>query len=319
MKRKAEVLDEEEAVDKSEETIKEAQEEKESRESANVKETHVEKKQKRDSFGKDSLHQEIKEKKSKDKEDKEFTGTSYVALDLETTGTNVLSDQIIQIGLIRFNLENETIIDEWQSLVKPSKPIPADAEAIHHFSNEDVADAPSFGSLAETISEFIGDSGLVGHNLIHFDLPCLQAEFRRCKLKEIDCSNRSLLDSLIIFQKKEPHTLSKAAKFYCDMDYDSKDAHNARNDAMACLRVLCAQKQRYPQLFQDMSKVEGLCKPPEFLELTDDGRDVIERKGKHKGKLASEIRKTDKGYWTWMVNLEKKNKTKWFKILQTIC
>lgn len=277
-------------------------------------EDHVETKQEKEAGNASSLKEPIANKKPKHDSNPKMI---YVSLDLETTGTSVTTDEIIQIGLIKFDFETETVLEEYQTLIKPSKPIPDDAKAVHHLSNEDVADAKPFAHHVRDILAFIGDHGLVGHNLIEFDLPLLQAELRRAKHKELDCSSRSLLDTLVIYRKQEPHTLSKAAKFYCDVDYVD-EAHNARNDAMACMNILHGQRAKYADLFQDLTRVERMCRPFEYYELIDDGKDVMLTCGKYKGKRGTVVRKTDKGYWTWMLNKEKANKTKWYAILQSL-
>lgn len=270
-------------------------------------------------------------RKALDDDDKEETETKqtspkrikkrlYVALDLETTGTDPKQDEIIQIALVKFNFDDGSIVEEWESLVKPSKSIPQEAQAVHNFSDEDVADAPKFADLADKICTFIGEAGLVGHNLLQFDLPLLQTELRKAKHAELDCRERSLLDTLVIYQKKEPHTLSKAASFYCDVEYF--DAHNARDDAVACMKVCIAQKEKYKELFEDMTKVERLCKPYEFFEEEFDSSqkltDLLIRFGKHKGKRATEIRRTDRGYWNWLLNKEKQSRSKWYAKLQSL-
>jgi len=62
----------------------------------------------------------------------------YLLLDTETTGLG--SDaEICQIAII--NSKGETLLD---TLVKPVKPIPAEATAIHGITNEDVAEAQPF-------------------------------------------------------------------------------------------------------------------------------------------------------------------------------
>jgi DNA polymerase-3 subunit epsilon len=256
--------------------------------------------------------------KVKDK-DKERERRIYISLDLETTGTDPKQDEIVQIALIKFDFDSGEQIEEWESMVKPSKPIPSDATAIHKFDDDDVKDAPKFANVAGHIHKFIGDAGLVGHNLLQFDLPLLQNELRRAKHPEIDCHSRSLLDTLVIFQKKEPHTLSRAALFYCDVEY--MDAHNARDDAVACMKVCLAQKEKYSDLFNDVKQAERLCKPFEFFdEVIENNKtmDLLIKFGKHKGKRATEVRKSDRGYWNWLLNKEKQSRSKWYAKLQSI-
>jgi len=304
MKRKSTSTDEEDKNDEGEE--------KESINSAN-KRQKVEAKH-------EAEDREEKENKE-DKTDATDDRILYVSIDFETTGTNIQNDEIIQVGLIKFDLETETIVEEYDTLLKPSKRIPDESQSVHGITDDDVADAPSFASIAPKIIDFIGSHALVGHNLLKFDLPLLQNELKRAKRPELNVRERLVLDTCVIFQKKEPHTLEKAALFYCDVEYDKEGAHNARNDAVACMRVLCGQKTKYKSLFDNMNDVQALCKPKEFYEIIthNNKQDVILLFGKHKDKKASDIRRTDKGYWTWLTNQEKTKKTKWYPILQSIC
>ncbi len=85
-----------------------------------------------------------------------------LAFDLETTGLNPTTDEIIEIGIARF-LEGE-LIDEFQSLVKPSIPIPADITHLTGIHPEDVEDAPTIDALIEPLKRFFGEAPVIAHN-----------------------------------------------------------------------------------------------------------------------------------------------------------
>jgi DNA polymerase-3 subunit epsilon len=82
--------------------------------------------------------------------------------DLETTGTNVATDRIVEISILKIfpngNRESKT----W--LVNPGIPIPGEVVAVHGISNEKVAGEPSFGELSKEIYNMIRDSDLAGFN-----------------------------------------------------------------------------------------------------------------------------------------------------------
>ena len=86
---------------------------------------------------------------------------SFVALDLETTGLNELAE-IIEIGLVKFF--NGNIIDEYQSFLKPSSPIPKEIEELTGITNEMVKDKASWSLIEAEVLDFIGDNFLVAHN-----------------------------------------------------------------------------------------------------------------------------------------------------------
>ena len=66
-----------------------------------------------------------------------------VFFDLETTGTNINSDRIVEICYLKVypngNEESKTM------RINPEMPIPAEASAVHGIYDADIADCPRFG------------------------------------------------------------------------------------------------------------------------------------------------------------------------------
>ncbi len=94
-----------------------------------------------------------------------------VALDIETTGLNPHTDSVIEIGAVRFN--GQRVVAEWQSLINPHKPIPIFISQLTGISNEMVRNEPGFTEIQQELSDFVGQSPVLGHN-IRFDLSFLQ-------------------------------------------------------------------------------------------------------------------------------------------------
>lgn len=87
----------------------------------------------------------------------------YVVFDLETTGTSVNTDEIIEISAVKVN-EGE-VVDTFSTLVNPQRSIPYFATAVNGITDEMVSDAPV---LADALGEFLNFAGsmvLVGHNI----------------------------------------------------------------------------------------------------------------------------------------------------------
>ena len=93
----------------------------------------------------------------------------YVVFDLETTGVNTASDDIIEISAIKVKGGRQK--DVFSSLVNPGRPIPYYATEINGITDEMVADAPDIRTALTDFLEFVGDEVLVGHNIHSFDLP----------------------------------------------------------------------------------------------------------------------------------------------------
>lgn len=102
-----------------------------------------------------------------------------IALDFETTGLEVSTDEPIQIGIIEFNTQWQ-IIGGFQSLIHPEKPL-KELKSIVGFitglSLEKLEHAPSRNQVAEEIANFFGEKTvIIGHN-IGFDLEFLKKYF----------------------------------------------------------------------------------------------------------------------------------------------
>lgn len=97
----------------------------------------------------------------------------FIAFDLETTGLDPANDEIIEIGIARFR--DGEIVDKFNSLVKPSQPIPSDITHLTGIHPEDVEDAPALAALKPALGEFFGDLPLVAHNA-QFDMSFMQKQ-----------------------------------------------------------------------------------------------------------------------------------------------
>ena len=87
--------------------------------------------------------------------------------DVESTGLDI-SDEICEIAVV----DAATLGTVWQSLIKPSIPMPANAFAIHGLSDTALQDAPAFRQVQDYIEEMFKERVLLGYN-VPFDLRLL--------------------------------------------------------------------------------------------------------------------------------------------------
>ena len=171
-----------------------------------------------------------------------------VFFDLETTGTNINTDRIVEICYLKVypngNEETKTM------RINPEMHIPEASSAVHGIYDADVADCPTFKEVAKNIARDIEGCDLAGFNSNRFDIPVLAEEFLRAGV-DIDLSRRKFVDVQVIFHKLEQRTLSAAYKFYCGKNLE--DAHTAAADTQATYEVLMAQLDRYPELQNDIA------------------------------------------------------------------
>ncbi len=159
-----------------------------------------------------------------------------VFIDLETTGTNLSTDRIVEIAIVKILPDGTRAVK--QKIINPQMAIPRSSSDIHGITDDKVKDAPSFKQVANELKQFIDDSDFSGYNSNRFDIPLLMEEFLSAGI-EIDMVNRRMLDVQHIFHMMEKRTLGAAYKFYCEKEL--VDAHSAEADATATWEILEAQ------------------------------------------------------------------------------
>ena len=94
-----------------------------------------------------------------------------VVFDLETTGTNISQDRIVEIAMIK--VMPDGTIEEKDRRLNPTIPIPLETSLIHGIYDEDVKDEPSFKQVAKSLAQFLEGCDLSGFNVLGFDVPML--------------------------------------------------------------------------------------------------------------------------------------------------
>lgn len=224
--------------------------------------------------------------------------------DLETTGINVAKDRVVEISILKIFPQGKKEQRTW--LVNPECEIPAEVVAIHGITNEMVANAPTFKTLAPEIYQFIKDSDLAGFNSDRFDIPLLAEEMLRADI-DFDMKNMVSVDVQTIFHKMEQRTLAAAYKFYCDKDLT--EAHSAKADTEATYEVLLSQLERYPDLENNIKKLAAFSTYRQNADFAgfigfDEEEEEIFTFGKHKGKKVRQVLEDEPGYFGWILNAD---------------
>lgn len=224
-----------------------------------------------------------------------------VFFDLETTGTNIPNDRIVEISVVKVMPDGSEIVKTRR--INPGCPIPAEATAIHHITDEDVKDEPEFRKVARSLADLFTGCDIAGFNSNRFDIPLLDQEFQRAGV-DFDFGKARFIDVQTIFHKKEPRTLVAAYKFYCGKDLT--EAHSASADTMATYEVLKAQLERYDDLPNDIAALSEYASQNRNVDFMgrlvyDEQRREIINFGKYKGRIAEEVLKNDPGYYSWIM------------------
>jgi DNA polymerase III subunit epsilon len=223
--------------------------------------------------------------------------------DLETTGTRIGHDRIVQIGILRLLPDGDRT--SYQTLVHPGVAIPAEATAVNGITDEDVKDAPGLDAIAVQVIEQLVDCDLAGFNCLRFDIPFLAEELHRIG-HTWDHASLRVVDVQRIYHQMEPRNLSAALRFYCDRDHSG--AHDALADVEATADVLLAQLERYPDKLHGnvdfLGELSGdRRRSPDAagkLMFNDEGAIALAF-GKYKGWTLENIGRNDPGYLQWLM------------------
>lgn len=160
---------------------------------------------------------------------------TYVALDIETTGLDLVVDRITEVGALRFTAEGETV-EQFESLVNPGRPIPHHIATLTGITDEAVGGAPPFGQVAGDLLRFVGADPIVGHN-IGFDLSYLRREAVDFPGAAIDTAQLSRL----LMPARQPRGLGELA---ATLGIEAAGQHRALADARTAAAVFVALRRQ---------------------------------------------------------------------------
>jgi DNA helicase-2/ATP-dependent DNA helicase PcrA len=184
-----------------------------------------------------------------------------VVFDVETTGTNILEDEIIEIAGLKVGIDG--VVDTFHKYIKNSKPV-GESFKIHNISDSELA---TVGEEPEKVfKEFIGfikNCLLVGHN-VHFDISIFKSELKRLGFESIEVGH--YYDTLEITRRFFPLRRYNLEYICKELNIFKKPIHRAREDTEATnelLKILIRYIQNKKQLREKF--VEEYYKQFEFL------------------------------------------------------
>ncbi len=151
----------------------------------------------------------------------------FCVIDLETTGTDPLTDNIIEVGVIVFN--GDEVINSFESLVKTDQPISPFITELTGISEFDLNDAPEFDSISETLSGMIKNIPIVGHN-VAFDLAFLTnygLSFENLVFDTLDLS-------YVFFPKSPSYSLQSLKS---EFNFPVQGSHRALSDCESTMHL----------------------------------------------------------------------------------
>lgn len=191
----------------------------------------------------------------------------YAIVDLETTGSKPSNDRITEIAIVRH--DGEQIIDSFQTLINPGRPIPSFISRMTGITQEMVSEAPPFYEVAKQIVELTDDAVFVAHN-VRFDYGFLKTAFADLGYNY----QRKTLCTIRLAKTVIPglpgYALGKLCK---SLEISLDQAHRAGHDAMATAKIFDLLLKRNPteagKLEIDRELKNGLL-PPQLSKETID-------------------------------------------------
>lgn len=223
-----------------------------------------------------------------------------IAFDVETTGKNPETDQIVEISMCLYEAGKERAMT---LRIRPDITITKGAEAVHGISMEDLADSPRFPEVADQIESFLATSNvLVGYN-VRFDIRFVEEEFKRMG-RVLDLSDKLVVDPLRIWQVLEPRTLTDAYRRFVGGSLE--DAHSAEADVQAAVNVLRGMRRTFNLEESTWEDLAALTQPEKTTwvgptnHLVWSAGEVVFGFGKWAGRSILEVARRDRSYVEWV-------------------
>lgn len=171
----------------------------------------------------------------------------WVALDCETTGLNVRSDEIVSIGAVRIVGDRVLTSERLELLVRPEKGVTADSVRIHRLREKDLVQGLPIDEAMKRLMHFIGSRPLVGYYL-EFDVaminralfPLLGMGLPQPQIEVSALYYDYKFRQLPNYQQQSNAAIDlRFATLMGDLGLPQRDAHDALNDAvMAALAFI---------------------------------------------------------------------------------
>ncbi|GAB3879312.1 3'-5' exonuclease [Hymenobacter segetis] len=238
--------------------------------------------------------------------------------DLETTGTNPVSDRIVEISILKVFPDGTREVRTRK--LNPEQLIPSEATAVHGITDADVAEQPLFRQIAKGLFSYLSDCDLCTFNGKRFDVPLLAEEFARVQL-DFPGRDVAIVDVFDIYRILNPRSLSAAVLQYLNREHTL--AHSAEADTTVTFELLEAMIRGPLTTFvgedkkitaEELFCPSGLCDfgdgihhgrsrsvridPAGKLVRNPEGA-IVWNFGKHTG---LPVIKTDTGFINWLLN-----------------
>lgn len=181
--------------------------------------------------------------------------TEFFVFDVESTGTNVFEDRIVQFFGATADSQGN-LLDTWEFFINPGVPVPEEAAAVHGFDDEFLAEngMEPYDALNCIRNLFLSerDLTLVAFNA-NYDVSILDAEMKRHGVSESFGSwvanHSKIVDGIVIDRhhdryRKGKRNLATQATHY-GIPFNPDELHDARADVSLTAKVTVAILEKF--------------------------------------------------------------------------
>lgn len=187
----------------------------------------------------------------------DLSSARFAFLDLETTGLSPwFGDRVCEVGIVV--TEGKRIKQQFQTLVNPERPLSVGAASTNGLTDEELAEAPRFAEVAESVVGLVNEAVVVCHNA-KFDLQFLDSEFKRLG-RDIQIPN--LIDTLML-ARQYYEMPSYSLGFIADSFHlPVAMKHRALDGALAARGVFFAMMEQMKQFNKPLDEYIGIYNSP---------------------------------------------------------
>lgn len=153
---------------------------------------------------------------------------TFVVFDTETTGFYAGHDQMIEIGAVK--IKNGEILDRFDELIDPHRPIPSKITELTFITDEMVRGKDDEETVTKRFLDWAGDLPMVAHNA-KFDISFMTSATTKYNLGEF---NNTVVDTMSLARILNPewanHKLQTLTRKY-GIEWDEEKHHRADYDA----------------------------------------------------------------------------------------
>ena len=207
----------------------------------------------------------------------------YVAIDIEATGMNPGRDEILEIGVVTFDLDSDG--ETFTSFVRPTQSVPLDIVRLTGIDDATLVGAPALAEVLSRIEALIGHRTIVGHS-VQFDVNMLKGAGLSITNRQIDTHQ---LASVILPDLPNYSLVTTAAALGIETDASHRALHDAQISAQV-LRALMRRLQTYDavtlQQVAQYAELAGWATASVFVQAADlarsgDSTETEPRRGPH--------------------------------------